>query len=175
MRKLLLALFATLFFMGSAGSLVATAQDDATPESGVQGAEGPVEGTNPIDPAIGDTVTFFGEDGNPAGTATAMSIERGWEDFDEFYEPEDGYEYVAFTVVVESTISRGAIDVEEFDFSLQTAAGYLWSTSFAASSEADPPLLDDSLSLASGDSEEFTIGIRGLRGRGPWPPLLAAG
>ncbi len=158
MRKLLLALFATLFLMGSSASLVATAQDDATPDAPeMEEASGTGEGTNPVDPEIGDTVTYYGENGDPSGTATITAIERGWEEFDEFNEPERGYEFVAFTVVVESTISRGAIDVEEFDFSLQTAEGYLWSTSFASSETADPPLLEDTVSLASGDSEEFTI------------------
>ncbi len=152
MRKLLLALLATLLFLGSGTALGATAQDDATPE-----AVGPSEGTNPVDPAIGDTVTYYGEDGNSSGTATVTGITRGWADFDEFYEPEFGYEYVAFTVVVESTIARGAIEVDDIDFSLQTAAGYLWRTSFASSETADPPLLEDAVSLASGDSEEFTI------------------
>jgi hypothetical protein len=158
MRKLLLALIAALFLMGSSSALIATAQDDATPESaGASEASGTGEGTNPIDPAIGDTVTYYGEDGDPAGTATVSAIERGWEEFDEFNEPERGYEYVAFTVTVESTIARGAIDVESYDFSLQTAEGYLWSNSFASSETAEPPLLEDAVSLASGDSEEFTI------------------
>lgn len=153
MRKLLLALIATLFFMGSSAALVATAQDDATPEA----EAGPSEGTNPVDPAIGDTVTYFGEDGNPSGTATVTGIERGWEEYDEFNEPERNSEYVAFTVVVESTIARGAIEVDDYDFSLQTAEGYLWGTSFASSETAEPPLLEDAVSLASGDAEEFTI------------------
>jgi hypothetical protein len=150
MRKLLLTLFATLLLMGSSATLVATAQDDATPEAGAGEASGPSEGTNPIDPAIGDTVTYY-------GTATVAEITRGWEEFDEFNEPARGSEYVAFTVVVESTISRGAIEVDDYDFSLQTAEGYLWSTSFASSETAEPPLLEDAVSLASGDSEEFTI------------------
>ncbi|MDQ3657710.1 MAG: hypothetical protein M3457_21875 [Chloroflexota bacterium] len=157
MRKLLLTLFATLLLMGSSAALVATAQDDATPEAGAGEASGPGEGTNPIDPAIGDTVTYYGEDGNSSGTATVTEITRGWEEFDEFNEPERGSEYVAFTVVVESTISRGAIEVDDYDFSLQTAEGYLWPTSFASSETAEPPLLEDAVSLASGDSEEFTI------------------
>ncbi|MBA3379014.1 MAG: hypothetical protein H0T93_09030 [Chloroflexia bacterium] len=156
MRKFLLALLATLFLLGSSAAF-ATAQDDATPEVGAGDASGPSDGTNPIDPAIGDSVTYYGENGDPSGTATVTGIERGWEDFEEFYEPERGSEYVAFTVVVESTIARGAIEVDDYDFSLQTTEGYLWSTSFASSETAEPPLLEDAVSLASGDSEEFTI------------------
>jgi hypothetical protein len=154
MRKLLMALLATLFLMGGAATLVATAQD-ATPEAD-QDALAQGEG-NPVDPAIGDTVSYFTEDGEEAGTVTVESIERGWEEYDEFNEPEDGAEYVAFVVTVESTIERGGIDVSDFDFTLQTAQGYLWGTAFASSETADPPLLEDDLSLAAGDSETFTL------------------
>jgi ABC-type oligopeptide transport system substrate-binding subunit len=154
MRKMLFALLATLLFMGSSATLVATAQDDATPEPDAQSAP---SGTNPIDPRVGDEVTFYTEDGDEAGIATVTGIERGWEEYDEFQEPEDGTEYVAFTITIESTISRGAIDVSAYDFSLQTAAGYLWSNAYASSETTEPPVLEDDVSLASGDSEEFTV------------------
>ena len=154
MRKLLVALFATLLLMGSSVTMIATAQE-GTPE--VDRGDLGDAGGNPVDPVIGDTVTYFTEDGEEAGNVTVESIERGWEDYDEFYEPEDGTEYVAFVISVESTIARGAIDVQQYDFSLQTAQGYLWSSAFTSSETADPPLLEDDLSLAAGDSETFTI------------------
>jgi len=157
MRTFLLAVIAAAFLMGSAATLVATAQDDATPQAGAGEAAGPSDGANPIDPQLGDTVTYFGEDGSPAGTATVTGIERGWEEYDEFQEPERNSEYVAFTVIVESTIARGAIEVDDYDFSLQTAGGYLMGTSFASSETVEPPLLEEAVSLAAGDSEEFTI------------------
>jgi hypothetical protein len=151
---MLVALFAAFFLMSSSAAMIATAQD-GTPEAD-RGSLGD-SGTNAVDPAIGDTATFYTEDGDEAGTVMVESIERGWEDYDEFYEPEAGTEYVAFVITVESTISRGAIDVQRYDFSLQTAQGYLWSAAFTSSEAADPPLLEDDLSLASGDSETFTI------------------
>jgi len=154
MRKLLVALFATLLLMGSSVTMIATAQE-GTPE--VDRGDLGDAGGNPVDPVIGDMVTYFTEDGEEAGNVTVESIERGWEDYDEFYEPEDGTEYVAFVISVESTIARGAIDVQQYDFSLQTAQGYLWSSAFTSSETADPPLLEDNLSLAAGDSETFTI------------------
>ena len=154
MRKLLFALLALLMLMGSTVSFGA-AQDDGTPEE--EGAEA-AEGSNPVDPSIGDTVTYFDENGDPIGNITINSIERGWEEYeDDFSAPERGMEYVAFSIVVESTIERGAIDVESYDFSVQTATGYLWQSGYYGESNAEPPLLDDAVSLASGDSEEFTL------------------
>jgi hypothetical protein len=153
MRKLLLALFAMLMLMGSTVSF-GLAQDDATPEADdVEAAEG----TNPVDPKVGDTVTYYAENGDAVANVTVNSIERGWEDYDEYSEPDRGMEFVAFTVVVESTIERGAIDVEPYDFSLQTASGGYWGTAYASAEDAEPPLLEDAVSLADGDSEEFTI------------------
>lgn len=163
MRKLLISLMAMFFLLG--GSAAAVTAQDATPDPGdLQELTGESSGTNPIDPAIGDSVTFYGEDGNSSGILTVNSIERGWSDYDEYYEPEEGAEYVAFTVTVESTIERGAIDIEAYDFSLQTASGYLWGRAFTSSETAEPPLLDDTVSLAKGDSEEFTIVFQVLEG-----------
>ena len=153
MRKLLIACIAILMVCGSTTSLVA-AQDKATPAASDSVA---AEESNAVDPKIGDTVTYYGEDGSALGNVTITGIERGWEDYDEYYEPDAGSEYVAFTVRVESTIERGAIDVESYDFSLQTAGGYLWGGSYVSAEKADPPMLEDTVSLAQGDSEEFTV------------------
>ena len=68
MRKILVALFAMLFLVGGSASIVA-AQSDATPAAGSEASSG----SNPIDPKIGDTVTYFDENGDPAGTATVSS------------------------------------------------------------------------------------------------------
>lgn len=154
MRKLLYALIAMLMLFASGSSLVAAQDDDATPEGDEPVA---AEGTNPVDPAIGDTLTWTDENGDAMATITVTNVERGWEDYDEYSEPERGTEYVAFTIEVESLIERGAIDVEGYDFSLQTATGYYYGTSYASAEKADPPLLEDTVSLANGDSEEFTL------------------
>jgi hypothetical protein len=153
MKRLLTGLLAGV--MLTTGSVAMTVAQDATPSALDQLAGS--QASSVVDPKIGDTVVYYGEDGSEIGAITIDSIERGWDAYDEFYEPEDGAEYVAFVVTVESTIARGAIDVEQYDFSLQTAAGYLWSNSYVSGEEADPPILEDSVSLAAGDAETFTV------------------
>ena len=160
MKRLLTGLLAAVMLTGGTAAL--TVAQDATPSALDQLAGSEAE--NPVDPKIGDTVSYYGEDGSEVGLVTIESIERGWDAYDEYYEPEEGTEYVAFVVTVESTIERGAIDVENYDFSLQTANGYLWGTSYASSEAADPPLLEDTVSLASGDSETFTVVFQVLEG-----------
>lgn len=154
MRKLLVALFAMLFLMGSSASLVAVAQADATPE-----AEGEaVEGSNPVDPAIGDTVTYYGQNGDPVGTIVVTGITRNWEDYGEYEEPDPGVEYVSFTIEVESTTARGAIDVDPYDFRLQSPNGFIYGNAYAQGAEGvEPEILTESVSLAGGETLETQV------------------
>ena len=73
MGKVLVALLATLFLLGGSATMVATAQD-GTPEPDRNGLD--EAGTNPVDPAIGDTVTFYTEDGDEAGNEELLAFER---------------------------------------------------------------------------------------------------
>ncbi len=161
MKRLLTGMLAAAMLTG--GSAALTVAQDATPTA-LEQLAGSETGNNPVDPKIGDTVTYYGEDGSEIGLITVESIERGWDAYDEYYEPEDGAEYVAFVITVESTIPRGAIDVEDYDFSLQTANGYLWGTAFVNSEAADPALLDDTVSLAADDAETFTVVFQVIEG-----------
>jgi hypothetical protein len=155
MRKLLLALLAMMFLMGGSASLVATAQDDATPEGE---AEEAVESANPVDPAIGDTVTYYGQNGDPVGEITVTEITRNWEDYGEYEEPDPGIEYIAFTIEVESLTARGAIDVDPYDFSLQTPAGFVYSNAYAQGAEGlEPAVLTEATSLAGGETLEALV------------------
>ncbi|MDQ3541930.1 MAG: DUF4352 domain-containing protein [Chloroflexota bacterium] len=156
MRKMLLALLAMLFLMGGSASLVATAQDDATPDATPEGeAEEAVESTNPVDPAIGDTVTYYGQNGEPVGEITVTEITRNWEDYGEFEEPDPDVEYIAFTIEVESLTSRGAIDVDPYRFQLQSPAGFVYTTSFVQGAEGlEPAVVTESTSLAEGETLE---------------------
>jgi len=121
-------------------------------------ADEAVEGTNPVDPEIGDTVTYYGQNGDPVGEITVTEITRNWEDYGEFEEPDPGIEYIAFTIEVESLTARGAIDVDPYRFQLQTPAGFLYSTAFAQGAEdLDPPVLTESTSLAGGETLEALV------------------
>jgi hypothetical protein len=149
MRKLLAVLGAML--MLSVSAIGAMAQD-ATPAAGTATA------TGAIDPAIGDTVVYLDAAGNPAANVTIDNVQRGWADYGEFDEPSVGVEYIAFTVTVESVTASGAIEVSDFDFTLQDANGYLWGTSFADAAEgAEITPLDDDVLLASGESTTFLV------------------
>ncbi|HVL23667.1 MAG TPA: DUF4352 domain-containing protein [Thermomicrobiales bacterium] len=154
MRKLLLALCALFFMVGGSAS-VAMAQADATPA-----ADEPAAG------AAGDTAfargldapaTYFAENGSPVATVTVSDVERGWQDFGEYYEPDPGVEYVAVTFQVES-VSKSNLVVKAYDFSLLDGFGRNNSRSYVDAAEgSDVQLLDDDVAVASGETAEFTV------------------
>ncbi|HWV34151.1 MAG TPA: hypothetical protein VNZ55_00860 [Thermomicrobiales bacterium] len=164
MRKVLVALFAMLFMMGGSAGFVAAQSGTAgaTPEAspaanGSEAAAG--SDTNPVDPAIGDTVTLFAVNGAAVGTMTVTDAERDWQGFDEYQEPENGTEFVAFTIQVESTTSRGSMDISPYDFGLQDGQSFFWSTAYATNEDSgdEVQVLRDELNLAGGETAEFLI------------------
>jgi hypothetical protein len=156
MRKLLAVLGAMLLLGGSAIGVMA---QDATPAAGVDAG-------NAADPAIGDTVTYIDESGNPMATVTIDDVERGWKDFGEYDEPDAGNEYVAMTVTVTSEVGRGSLEVSDFDFSLQDSDGFLWGTAYADAAEGVEIVpLEDDLNLASGESATFLVVFQVLEGQ----------
>jgi hypothetical protein len=170
MQSLVVALVAMLFLIGSPSSLVMIAQDDATPATAAEDAtpEGDgeeAEGTNPVDPEIGDTVTYFGQNGAPVGTIVATEITRNWEDFGEFEEPDPGVEYISVTIEVESLTARGAIDLDPYRFTLQSPSGFFYNPAFVQGAEdLDVPVLTETVSLAGGETLETQVVFEVLEG-----------
>lgn len=150
MRKLLAMLMATLLFSMSAFGVMA--QDASTPV-----ADQPIT-AGAVDPAVGDVATYVDVSGNPIAEVTIDEVVRDWQDYDEFYEPDPGIEYVAFTLTVNSVINRGAVEVSDFDFSLQDSGGFLLSSSFVdVAPGVQPTVLEDDINLASGESATFLV------------------
>ncbi len=160
MRRVLAVLGAVLLL--SATAIGAMAQD-ATPPAGAE--VGAQAGAGSVDPIIGDQVAYLDAAGNPAANVTIDAVQRGWTDFGEYDEPELGIEYVAFTVTVESVAASGAVEVSDFDFTLQDANGYIWGTSYADAAEgAEIAPLDDDVLLAGGESTTFLVVFEVVQG-----------
>ena len=170
MRSLVVALVAMLFLIGSPSSLAMIAQDDATPanaqdDATPEGDRDATEVTNPVDPELGDTVTYFGQNGSPVGTIVATEITRNWEDFGEFEEPSPGVEYISITIEVESLTARGAIDLDPYRFTLQSPSGFFYNTAYVQGAEdLDVPVLTESVSLAGGETLEAQVVFEVLEG-----------
>lgn len=158
MRTVVASVFAFLLLIGSSISALAATQ--ATPDAGsstpLAGNSGDV---NPVNPQIGDSITLFAANGDAIATISVTDVERNWEGFDEYQEPETGSEYVAVTIEIESTVSRGAVEVSPYDFSLQDGQSFLWSTAYARNEDSpkDVQVLTDTMQLAGGENAEFLV------------------
>lgn len=123
-----LVLLACTFALAFPASLVGA--QDATPE-----AEAASRGSSPL---VGDTVSYIGESGSEIATLTVLQMVRPWEEYDEFYEPQAGTEYVAFEIEITHLGRRGDLVVRAFDLRLQDVDGFLLSQAWAeARSDAE--------------------------------------
>jgi hypothetical protein len=145
MRKLLFGLLAAFFLMGSSAGVIA-AQDDATPAAEAGGE------TNPTNPQIGDTVTYFASNGDPQVMLTVADAFRDWEDYDEFSEPDRGVTYLAVELEVEN-VSDEAFELDPYRFGLQDGQGFYFGTSWVTPAEgAEPEVLTEAVEVDGGDS-----------------------
>ncbi|HWK80685.1 MAG TPA: DUF4352 domain-containing protein [Thermomicrobiales bacterium] len=158
MRTFLGSILALLLLVGS--SVSAFAATEATPAAGEDTPAAASSGdVNPVNPQIGDEVTLFATNGDAIATVSVTDVERNWEGYDEYQEPESGTEFIAVTIHIESTISRGAVEVNPYDFSLQDGKSFLWSTAYASNEDSpkDVQVLSDTLQLAGGEDAEFLV------------------
>lgn len=157
MRTLFGSILALLLLIGS--SVSALAATEATPEAGEDTPAATSGETNPVNPQIGDVVTLFAANGDAIATISVTDVERNWEGYDEYQEPDTGTEFIAVTIQIESTVSRGAVEVSPYDFSLQDGRSFLWGNAYATNEDSpkDVQVLSDTLQLAGGEDAEFLI------------------
>lgn len=136
-----LGLIATL----TIGSTATAIAQDATPEANAPAASG--------DPAVGDTVSYIGSDGDEWATVTIEEVIDPFEDYDpDFGEPERGNRWVALSVTVVASGDK-AVEVQPYDFVVQDDQGFLYGDGFMSRTEeqeAEAPQLEDA-NLAPGD------------------------
>lgn len=158
MRRSKLVFMAGLIAFLTTPTVGAAMQDAATPEAA------PVEGSQ-IGPVVGDTATYVDENGNGIANVTVDDVVRGWQDHDDD-EPEGGYEYIAVTVTVESTIPRGSFEVNDSHVRLQDNAGFMWdSVGVDVPEDATVLPLEGDQQLPSGESVTFLVIFEVLAGQ----------
>ena len=114
---------------------------------------------------IGATISYISESGSEIATLKVVQVVRPWDEYDEFYEPQTGTEYVAFEIEITHLGRRGELVVRGFDFRLQDVDGFLLSqawTNAADGSELVPT--EDDLAIASGDTETIVVVFQVIEG-----------
>ena len=132
-----------------AGSAAASAQD-ATPAAGG-------EGYNALgDPLVGTEVQYLDDDGDEIAVVTVLDVSDPFDDFSQFFTPEEDARYVAVEVEVRSTGDE--VEVTPYGFRLQTADGFAYTPGFVSRPEGreDPPELE-SIEVEEGDETSGII------------------
>lgn len=151
MRRVFAGLMALLMMIGS--TMTAAMAQDATPEDGTAAADEPTAFSEGYDAPA----TYFSDRGDPVTTITVIDVERGWQEYGEYYAPDPGIEYVAVSFEVEN-LSRGNIIVEPFDFSMLDSLGRNNSRSYVSVDEdSGVTIFDENVAIASGETVELTI------------------
>lgn len=149
MRQLMLTVAAVLVLVsqtiGPAAALASTPVTDP-PTADTQSA---------FAHGLNASAVYFSDRGLPIATITVTNVQRGWEDYADYYEPEPGLEYVAVSFEIE-VIARGNLVLEPYDLSLLDGFGRNNSRSYVSPAEG-VSLLEESAAIASGETTEFTI------------------
>lgn len=148
-RSRLAALVLTLVLLVLPAAAVA--QDAATPAAQSQGAINSERSSAGSSVGLGTPVSYLDEDGDEIGVITALNIIDPFDDFSEFFTPDEGVRYVGLEVDVRST--GDDIEVSPFDFSLWTSDGFLTRSAFVSRPEGreDPAELE-SIELEEGET-----------------------
>lgn len=153
MRMLMAAMLAIVMSFGSAAG-AAIAQDAATPTADEDVAGG---GETSSAKGIDAEATYFSERGDAIATLKVVDVERGWEEYDEFSEPDAGVEYAAVTFEV-SSVGGDNVIVKPFDFSLIDGVGRNNSSAFVqVADDSDVELLEDDAAVADGEATEYVL------------------
>jgi hypothetical protein len=116
-------------------------------------------------PKIGDTVSYIGESGSEIATLTVLRQVRPWEEYDDFYEPESGTEYVAFEIEVTHLGRRGDLIIRSYDLRLQDIDGFFLSEAWVdAAADAELAPAEDDVVVASGETETVVVVFQVIEG-----------
>lgn len=150
---LVLIAIAALLIPGSMGVVSSVAAQDSTPAA------------DDISMPTGDPVAYISESGSEIATLQVTQIVRGWDEYDEFYEPTTGTEYVAFVVDVTHLGRRGDLLVRGYDFRLQDVDGFLISQAYANAEEsADLVPTEEDIAIPSGETESIVVVFQVIEG-----------
>lgn len=101
-------------------------------------------------------VTWTDDRGNEVATLEITGVTPGWEDYDEYSEPERGMHYVAVDFKV-TNVSGSNLILEPYDFSLIDNVGLNNGRSWVDAAEGNEPLFTEDTPVAAGESYEGTI------------------
>lgn len=153
MRRSFIGLVMLAFAFALAVPASFAAAQIATPQA-------PPAETAPSAP-VGETVSYISESGSEIATLTVVQMVRPWNEFDEFYEPKAGTEYIAFEIEITHLGRRGDLVAQTYDFRLQDRDGFLLSPAWVdAADQADLSPTSDEIDLAPEETGSIVVAFQ---------------
>jgi hypothetical protein len=150
MLQRILAMLMALSLLVSSTTIIAAQNADATPAA-EEDEDDAGSGSSTLDPAIGDSVTFVGENGEDFAVFTVEDMIVPFEDFGEFFDPEADTTYIAIQITVENVDpDDDAFEFSDFYVGLQDDQGFYWSPGFVS--------LDDDTEFEELENEDIEPG-----------------
>ena len=141
MRRLFALLLALTLVGGISLAPAAAQDDDATPEA---------EGTPSAD---AEETILATADGEQIAAITIEDVTDPFEDFDEFFTPEEGARYVAVEVTIENLDEDDdTFTADPYPFQLTDANGFVYTYTFVSRDDDAEPEDLESVDLEPGDS-----------------------
>lgn len=152
MRKVVSAFFAMLFLIAGSAS-VAMAQQ-STPESP---AAAPSDAQTAYAPGLNQGAAYIDDRGDVVAVVSVTAVERGWKDYDEYDEPDRGYEYVLVSIKVD-VVGADALSVDPYSFSMLDSLGLNSRTAYASPKDGSQTVvLEDETPVSAGASLETNL------------------
>jgi uncharacterized protein YhfF len=108
-------------------------------------------------PQIGDAVTIYGEDGSELAAITVEDVTDPFEEFAEYFTPEEGARYLAIEYTIETLAENNRFEFSEFDLSVMTREGFLIGSAYVSGPEDSETTLLESQDVLGGESITGTL------------------
>lgn len=152
------------FVLAMSGAITAVAQDDeATPApaatlASATPAATPEEASAERGvPQIGEPVTVYGEDGREMAAITVEGVTDPYDDFAEFFTPEEGARYLAIDYTIENLLENDRVEFSPWDLSVMTAEGFLIGNAYVSLPDETDIIELESQDILGGESIQGTL------------------
>lgn len=107
-------------------------------------------------PGMGTGFPYLELDGDEIGAVTVLDVVDPFDDFSEFFDPDEGVRYIMVEIEVQSI--EDDIEVAPYDFALLTADGFLYRPSYISRPEGGGGPLDlDNIELEEGEETSGAV------------------
>lgn len=134
LQRILAMLMAFSLLVGSAAGVAA--QNAAATPAAEEDDDATDSGSSNLDPAIGDPVTFIGENGEDFAVFTVEEVVFPFDEFGEYFDPEADATYIAIQLTIENVDpDDDAFELSTYNIGLQDNQGFYYAPGYVSLDE----------------------------------------